>query len=69
MNRDTLMNLIGMCVWALIALCCTISMFYNWAHIIFACGGWAFTWLCYVDSAYGTESVKDYFKRKRTRRA
>ena len=63
MSRDTLMNLIGMCVWGLIALCCTISMFYNWAHIIFACGGWAFTWLCYVDSAYGTESVKDYFKR------
>lgn len=69
MNRDTLVNLIGMCVWGVIALCCTVTMFLNWGHIIFALAGWAFAWLCYVENEYCTESVRDYFKRKRNRRA
>lgn len=65
MKRDTLVNFIGMCVWVLIALCCTVTMFLNWGHIIFALAGWTFAWLCYVEKEYCTESVRDYFKRKR----
>lgn len=65
MSRSTLVNFIGMCVWGLIALCCTVTLFFNWGHILFACGGWAFAWLCYIDKEYSAESVRDYFKRKR----
>lgn len=69
MNRDTLINLISMCVWGIIALCCTVTMFLNWGHIIFALAGWVLVWLYYVDNAFCAESVRDYFKRKRNRRA
>lgn len=56
MKRDTLVNFIGMCVWGAIALCCTITMFLNWGHIIFALAGWAFAWLCYVEKEYSPKA-------------
>lgn len=65
MNRDTSINFALMCVWCIVGLTCTITMFLNWGHIIFALAGWVFAWLSYTDGEYGTESVRDYFKRKR----
>lgn len=65
MKKETISNFAWMCFWLVLALVCSITMFLNWVHLIFAIASYAFAWIMYNDNEYGVESVKEYFERRR----